>query len=155
MTFASFYKTSFDHFTPLLAQAVAREGDRDEDHEDEDDWNDIDDDSRPDPWLDIDRDERLPSRSPSPPAKRRRPPSIDDFQGYKPQSGAHRRRALKRKAKMVEKGRVPRAPLARPHLQSAQPIPAQFDAATLPATHGAYTSCTEDKAEKRGSKKRR
>jgi hypothetical protein len=96
------------------------------------------------------------SSSAPPPPKRRRTTSITDFDGHKPQKSSHRRRAIKRKEKIATEGRVPRAAVARVHIQSADPIPTQFDAATLPTAHSAYAGRVEDKkAEKYGSKKPR
>ncbi|KAJ7862608.1 hypothetical protein B0H14DRAFT_3863084 [Mycena olivaceomarginata] len=175
--FASFTNSFFD-VGPLLAEAVAHEGETQEDHEEDDDWDDIDYDPPPDPLLDIDRDPpsdlldevddvsppppQLSSAPPAasssapPPPKRRRTTSITDFDGHKPQKSSHRCRAIKRKEKIVTEGRVPRAAVARVHIQSADPIPTQFDAATLPTAHGAYAGRVEDKkAEKYGSKKPR
>jgi hypothetical protein len=93
-----------------------------------------------------------PSPLPPPPAKRRAT-TINDFDGHKPQTGSHRRRALKRKEKITTDGRIPRAAIAREHIQSAIPITTTFDAATLPTTHGAYAGKIKDKKEKYGGKK--
>jgi hypothetical protein len=173
--FASFTSTLFD-VGPLLAEAAVHEGDDQEDHEENDDWDDIDHDLPPDPLLDINPDpppnlfdevdddslplplllRPPPSPQPLPPAKHRRATTIDDFDGHKPQSGSHRRRALKREEKIGKEGRVPRAAIAWEHIQSATLIPIKFDAVTLPAAHGAYAGKIEDKkTEKYGRKKPR
>jgi hypothetical protein len=94
-----------------------------------------------------------PSPTPPPPAKHRRPTTIHDFNAHKPQKGSHRHRTLKRKDKITEQGRVPRAAVARDDVQTAEPIPTRFDASTLPTAHGAYAGKVEGKTEKYGSKK--
>jgi hypothetical protein len=120
--FASFTHKIFD-VSPLLAEAVARESDAQEDHEEEDEWDDIDHDPPPDPLLDIDLDplpdpfgvdDESPPPSPTPPspAKHHRPATINDFDGHKPPKGSHRRRALKQKEKITTGGRIPRAAIA-------------------------------------------
>jgi hypothetical protein len=103
----------------------------------------------------VDDESPPPSPTSPPPAKRHRPATIHDFDGHKPPKGSHRRRALKRKEKITEQGRVPRAAVARDYIQTAEPIPTRFDASTLPTAHGAYAGKVEGKTEKYGSKKPR
>ncbi|KAF8173039.1 hypothetical protein K438DRAFT_1772466 [Mycena galopus ATCC 62051] len=158
---------------PLLARAVACEGDSQEDHEEDD----VDDFPSPDPFDEI--DDFDPSPPPSASKKRARtPPTFDQVvaSSKKPHTGPHRRRApdpvlkgkasqrakstnaahsrrAKRRTKEFTKtGHVPVAATARAHVAPAAPLETNLAPSTLPVALGAYAAKVEDNAERRGSK---
>ncbi|KAJ7807197.1 hypothetical protein B0H14DRAFT_3882094 [Mycena olivaceomarginata] len=152
-------------FGPLVSRAVAAETDDQDDYEPDDDFDDIDVEWPPNPLNEIDEEWPPPDPSndvddlppPPPPRKRRRSPSFDDvLAAGKPQTGNHRRRAVKRAHKIYEDGYAPSDSAIRDHVLPAEPVAAPaFDATNLPAAQGAYAAKVENKKEKYGSKKRR
>jgi hypothetical protein len=156
------WSSAVDFFAPLLSQAVAAECEGQEDHEPEDE--DLDEDWTPEPLNQV--DEEWPPPDPlntvddvpaAPSRKRRASPTFEQVVASgPPQSGSHRRRALKRARNVETHGHVARPAAIRKYVGPAQPfrLPV-FDAATLPTAHGAYAAKVEDRDEKRGSKQRR
>ncbi|KAJ7816822.1 hypothetical protein B0H13DRAFT_2217964 [Mycena leptocephala] len=158
---------------PLLSDSLASEGEGQGDHEEHDDWEDVDDQypspPPPDPFNEVDSeyppppppdpynevDDVSPS-APPPASKRRCTPSLDDVVAAGKHHKSHGRRALKRARKIATEGQVPRASTVRDHILPAHPIHTGLDTTALPAAHGAYAAKAEaKKTEKYGSKKPR
>ena len=146
---------------PLVSRAVALESDELEDAEHDDepappldhDLNQIDESwPPPDPMNEIDD---LPA--PPLPKKRKRATTFDDcIATGKPQSGPHRRRAVRRKLQIGAEGHTTPASVRSEVTAKAVPIAApHFDTSTLPAAQGAYGGKTENADEKRGKTRKR
>ncbi|KAJ7773776.1 hypothetical protein B0H14DRAFT_3508724 [Mycena olivaceomarginata] len=152
-------------FGPLVSCAVAAETDDQDDYEPDDDCDNIDVEWPPNPLNEIDEEWPPPDPSnevddlppPPPPRKRHRSPNFDDVLATgKPQTGNHRRRAVKCARKIYEDGYTPSDSAIRDHIQPAEPVAAPaFDATGLPTAQGTYAAKVENKKEKCGSKKRR
>ncbi|KAJ7715868.1 hypothetical protein B0H14DRAFT_3632933 [Mycena olivaceomarginata] len=133
------------NFAPLLSQAVAAECDDQEGHEPDDDLTDIDEEWPPNPLNHVDEERASPS-------------SDDVVAASSTQTGAHRRRKVKRQRQIEEEGHIARPSVLRKHIQSAEPVHApSFDTAKLAVALGAYSArgllSSEDKSEKYGRKK--
>ncbi|KAJ7710601.1 hypothetical protein B0H17DRAFT_1123734 [Mycena rosella] len=153
-------------FSPLLADSVAHEHERDEDREhaddpEEDQSNTVDDvyPSPPplppyDPMNDVDD---VPDR-PAPPPPKRMCTAFDDMQeGKKPLTRAHRRQKEKHARDVEHDGHSVSTSTLLTHVLPAlaAPVAADLNADTLPTTHGAYAAARESAEEARGHKKPR
>ncbi|KAJ6478210.1 hypothetical protein C8R45DRAFT_933970 [Mycena sanguinolenta] len=143
-------------FAPHLSQAVAAEGEAQEDHESDDvEWpltdtlNEVDSEWPPADSLN-EVDDILVVDVPV--QKRRRSASFNDcLASGRPLSGPHRRRKVKRDKARAANGHIPAASTVRKHLKLAEPVSMpSFDASTLPTAHGAYGGKAESKPEKQG-----
>ncbi|KAK6992484.1 hypothetical protein R3P38DRAFT_2569589 [Favolaschia claudopus] len=159
----AFQAHTFD-VAPLVARAVALEGDDQQDHEAEDD---IDDEWPPrDPLNDIDED--WPPRTssagtdaanppPSSATKRRRSPSFDEVkakptQQQKSTHAANARRAAKRARQFAEVGHVAAPSTVEQYVSPATPVQTQLYTSQLPHKLGAYSAKCSTHTELLGSR---
>ncbi|KAJ7925711.1 hypothetical protein B0H13DRAFT_2568534 [Mycena leptocephala] len=122
---------------PLLSDSLVSEGDGQGDHEEHNDWEDVDDQyppppPPPDPFNEVDSEYLLPPppdpydevddvspSAPPPASKCCRTPSLDDVVAAGKHHKSHGQRALKRVQKIATEGQVLRASTVRDHVLPA------------------------------------